>query len=80
MTDLVMRLRILSTYWEKPGELIPSKPMPNIHDVTKEAADRIEVLEAALRKIADLIDSEAGEPLDDAIAIASAALDKEAGK
>jgi exonuclease VII small subunit len=40
--------------------------------------DRIEALEAALRKIADLIDSEAGEPLDDAIAIARAALDKDA--
>lgn len=37
---------------------------------------RIEMLEAALRKIADLMDSEAGEPLDDAIAIARAALDK----
>lgn len=33
-----------------------------------------DVFRAALQKIADLIDSEAGEPLDDAIAIANAAL------
>ena len=36
--------------------------------------DRVEALEAALRKIADLIDSEADDPLDDAIRIASRAL------
>ena len=41
---------------------------------------RIEALEAALRKIADLIDSEAGEPLDDAISIALAALAPEQDK
>ena len=34
----------------------------------------IERLRAALQKIADLVDSEAGEPLDDAIDIAKAAL------
>ncbi len=33
-----------------------------------------EGLRAALQKIADLVDSEADEPLDDAIAIANAAL------
>jgi HAMP domain-containing protein len=43
-------------------------------------AARIEALEAALREIADLVDSEAGEPLDDAIAVARAALDKDDGK
>ena len=40
---------------------------------------RIEALEAALRKIAGLVDGEAGEPLADAIEIARAAL-KEQGK
>jgi hypothetical protein len=38
------------------------------------ACIEIERLRKALQKIADLIDSEAGEPLDDAIKIASEAL------
>ncbi len=37
----------------------------------------IQELEVALRKIADLVDSEAGEPLDDAIGFANAALNGE---
>ena len=39
-----------------------------------EACKRIEELEAALREIAMLFDSEADEPLDDAIRIARAAI------
>lgn len=39
-----------------------------------QAADKIERYEKALQKIKDLIDSEAGEPLDDAIKIATDAL------
>lgn len=46
-------------------------PVPPIQ---KEAGAEIERLRAALQKIADLIDSEAGEPLDDAIKIAGDAL------
>jgi hypothetical protein len=56
-------------------------------DIREQAADKIEKLEervealkAALREIADLIDSEAGEPLDDAIEIAGAALAPEQDK
>jgi hypothetical protein len=41
---------------------------------------RIEALEAALKKITGLVDSETGEPLDDAIEIARAALDKDIGQ
>lgn len=40
----------------------------------KTAADEIEQLRAALTKIIDLIDSEADDPLDDAITIAKRAL------
>ena len=48
--------------------------------IRNDGADkRIEALEAALRKIAGLVDGEAGEPLADAIEIARAAL-KEQGK
>lgn len=47
---------------------------PHRYDLMDEAADEIERLRAALQKIADLNDSEADEPLDDAIAIARAAL------
>ena len=52
MSELVERLRSLMTAWEKPGELTPSEPVPSIYMTAKEAADRIEALEAALRDIA----------------------------
>ena len=41
------------------------------------AADEIERLREALRRVADLVDSEADDPLDDAIAIARRALEPE---
>jgi hypothetical protein len=40
----------------------------------REVADRIREMEGALQKISDLVESEAGEPLDDAIKIANDAL------
>lgn len=43
-------------------------------DIFGAAADEIERLRAALTKIADLVDSEGDEPLDDAISIAKKAL------
>jgi len=43
-------------------------------DINAELRTRAEKMEAALRKIAALIDSEAGEPLDEAIWIANEAL------
>jgi CRISPR/Cas system CMR-associated protein Cmr3 (group 5 of RAMP superfamily) len=65
----------------------------SIADFLRSAADRFEVvdcipefeaqaerLRAALKRIADLSDSEAGEPLDDAIRIATQALKQNAAK
>jgi hypothetical protein len=40
----------------------------------RQVADRIQEMEGALQKISDLVESEAGEPLDDAIKIANDAL------
>lgn len=42
--------------------------------IQHEAADEIDHLRSALTKVADLVDSEADEPLDDAISIARKAL------
>ena len=47
---------------------------PHFVNYADERASGIEALEAALRKITDLIDSEADDPLNDAIEIARAAL------
>ncbi len=66
MTDIAERLRL------------PVDPdHPNLWTVDKDrlgAAVEIERLRAALQKIADLVDTDAGEPLDDAIEIANRAL------
>lgn len=62
MSDIVERLR----HKRKPGSCFGTM---------EEAADEIERLRDALQKVADLVDSEGDEPLDDAIAIARRALE-----
>jgi hypothetical protein len=74
--DLVARLRLISA-WKTPGGPMPTEDMVNPHITCAEAADRIEQLEAALRRIVTMTpDPEFGAfPIESAIDVARAALD-----